>query len=396
MRLLVSEIFPPRVGGSGRWLYEVYRRLPTQSVTVAADQHAHAATFDAVEPLPIHRLPLRFRNWGMFDPRGWRGYWQAYRALAADIKQLRPTELHCGRCLPEGWLGLLCKVRFGLPFVCYVHGEELPLAAQSRELRWMNRQVLKHARLLIANTHNTARILTDNWQVPAQRVRVLHPGVDCERFIPHDASESVRSSLGWSGRQVLLTVGRLQTRKGHDTLIRALPKIREAVSNILYVIVGDGEERARLEALVDQLNVRSLVQFRNEPADEELIRCYQQCDLFVLPNREVHGDFEGFGMVLIEAQACGKPVIAGASGGTSEAVRHGRTGLVIPCEAPEPLAATIVALLADPQKMAAMGADARAWTERHFHWPSLVRSAAEILGLSPATNDVQRIPLTIG
>jgi phosphatidylinositol alpha-1,6-mannosyltransferase len=191
---------------------------------------------------------------------------------------------------------------------------------------------------------------------------------------------------------VVLTVGRLQERKGHDVFIRALPQVRQAIPDILYVIVGDGAERQRLEALVDEHGVRPQVQFRGEPVDEELIRCYQQCDLFVLPNREVGGDFEGFGMVLVEAQACGKPVIAGASGGTRETMRVPETGLIIPCEEPIILANTVIALLTDPSILAAMGTAARDWASSQFDWQSLCSVAQTLLGFE---RSVSRLSLPI-
>jgi glycosyltransferase involved in cell wall biosynthesis len=156
---------------------------------------------------------------------------------------------------------------------------------------------------------------------------------------------SIRDGLGWGDRPVILTVGRLQKRKGHDQLILALPKIRQAIPDVLYSIVGEGEERSSLESLVAREGLGDHVQFVGHPNDEELVRCYQQCDLFVLPNRQVAKDIEGFGMVLLEAQACGKPVVAGASGGTAETMRIPETGHVVPCDTPEHLADLVVKLL---------------------------------------------------
>jgi phosphatidylinositol alpha-1,6-mannosyltransferase len=180
---------------------------------------------------------------------------------------------------------------------------------------------------------------------------------------------------------VILTVGRLQKRKGHDMLIRALPAIRAAVPDVLYAIVGDGEERAGLEALADEVGVRAHVQFRGEPGDDELVQCYQQCDLFVLPNREVNGDFEGFGMVLVEAQACGKPVIAGDSGGTAETLEIGATGLICDCTTPAPLAAAVTELLVHPDLLPRMGEAARKRAVERFDWLALANDARRILGV---------------
>jgi phosphatidylinositol alpha-1,6-mannosyltransferase len=164
-------------------------------------------------------------------------------------------------------------------------------------------------------------------------------------------------------------------------LIRALPAIRNAVPEVLYVIVGDGEERAQLEQLVDQMGVRDQVQFRGESDDKELVECFQQCDLFVLPNREVNGDIEGFGMVLIEAQACGKPVIAGASGGTAETMQVEKTGLVVDCSRPEPLSNAVCRILLDFPRKQQMGKAARQHAIHQFEWQHLTARAAQLLKL---------------
>jgi phosphatidylinositol alpha-1,6-mannosyltransferase len=383
--LLLTQVFPPQTGGSGRWLYEVYRRMPPGSVVVAAGEFPGAETFDAQQNVPIRRMPLTFPTWGFFSVRGLTCYVRAYQRLVATVRREQAGQVHCGKCLPEGWLAWLLKQTHQLPYVCYVHGEELAIAASGRELAWLMRRVLGGARQVVANSHNTAQLLRAQWQVAAQRLVVLHPGVDAGRFVPAPRDEHVRCKLGWSGRQVVLTVGRLQRRKGHDMLIRALPEIARQVPSVLFAIVGEGEERGRLEALAAELGVCGHVLFHGELSDAELIACYQQCDLFALPNREVDGDFEGFGMVLVEAQACGRPVLAGASGGTRETLVEAQTGVVVDCTRPEPLAAAVSALLRDEPRREAMGRAARDWAAAHFDWNSLAQAAAEVLGLAGAS-----------
>src|SRR4051812_23261492 len=142
-------------------------------------------------------------------------------------------------------------------------------------------------------------------------------------------------------------------------MIRSIPEVLKRVPNLLYSVVGEGWERRYLQGLVAELGVENAVQFRGVPEDRELVYCYQQCDLFVLPNRQVGWDFEGFGIVLLEAQACGKPVIAGTSGGTAETLTAGKTGELLSAETPEMLAAVCSALLDDPTRRAAMGQQAR-------------------------------------
>lgn len=373
--LLISEVFPPQVGGSGHWFWEVYRRFPQDDAVVTAGCSGGWQTFDAGHTMRVHRLPLALRQWGVSSPStSWR-----YLRLAGRLRRIASQEscdvVHAGRILPEGWLAWLLKLTIRRPYLCYVHGEELSYGFDSRQLAWMMRRVLAEANCVVANSHNTARLLQKDWKVPDGKVCVLHPGVDTHRFVPERRRNDLRKSLGWGERPVILTVGRLQLRKGHDTLIRALPQITQTVPDVLYVIAGEGTARQNLEDLVRELRVESHVQFLGEINDCQLLECYQQCDVFALPNRAIGGDIEGFGIVLLEAQACGKPVVAGDSGGTRETMISGETGLIVDCTHPGSLAETLESLLTDVGRCRRMGQAGRNWVVDRFDWNVLATQA---------------------
>lgn len=373
--LLLSEIFPPKTGGSGRWFWEIYRRLPRERYLIAAGEDARQAAFDATHDLRVVRMPLTLRQWGIRSWLGVSGYAGVIRRLKRVVLAEHSTMIHCGRVLPEGVVSLALRWWLGLPYLCYVHGEDVTTAKDSREYTFLVRHVLRGARLLIANSNNTARILREEWGLAPERIRVLHPGVDTERFVPASRDLATRRELAWGERPVVLTVGRLQKRKGHDYMIRALTEIRRAIPDVLYSIIGDGEERIELERIVREEGLEGHVQFLGETDDRRLIACYQQCDLFILPNRQVGKDIEGFGMVLLEAQACGRPAVGGASGGTSETMNAPATGRIIPCESPELIASAVADLLSDRQRLDDMGRAARQWTIDHFDWDSLAKQA---------------------
>jgi phosphatidylinositol alpha-1,6-mannosyltransferase len=382
--LLVSDIFPPKTGGSGRWFWEIYRRLPRRDYRIAAGEDPRHADFDRGHDLRVVRLPLTMRAWGLCSVEGLRGYWRTVRRLRAVMREEPIDRIHCARCLPEGVMALALSWWCGVPYNCYVHGEDVNTASTSRELRWLVHRVLRGAEFVIPNSRNTERILKEEWRLPDERIRLLHPGVDTRRFVPAARCPQTRARLGWDDRPVLLTVGRLQKRKGHDQMIRALRTIRQAFPDILYAIVGAGEERPFLQDQILREGLEKHVQFLGELGDDELIHCYQQCDLFVLPNRQVGRDIEGFGMVMLEAQACGKPVLAGASGGTAETMRIPDTGRVVNCDGPDELAAVVLELLGDSDQLARMGRAARPWVVDHFDWDALSRQAAEMF--RPATS----------
>ncbi len=377
--LLISENFPPAIGGTARWFWELYRRLPRTDVVIAAGERAGVVEFDRTHDLRVERLPLSFRDCGLF---GWES-WRRYRGVASRLRDLirrhAIDQLHGGRLLPEGWLALRC----GRPYACYVHGEELNTAETSRQLTWMVVRVLRRASFLVANSQHTAQLLEHRWHVPPETIRILHPGVDSQRFLPADPDERVRTELGWSGRIVILTVGRLQKRKGHDRMIQAVAALRRDFPSVLYAIIGDGEERGPLQDQVGREGLSDFVRFYGEVDDRLLIGAYQQCDLFVLPNRNEGGDFEGFGMVLLEAQACGKAVVAGDSGGTAETLRAGETGVIARCEDPDELSAAVASLLGDRKRREGMEIAARRWITGRFDFDTLVPAARSLLEFPP-------------
>ncbi|MBB5320699.1 glycosyltransferase family 4 protein [Marinobacter oulmenensis] len=377
--LLISEIFPPRHGGSGRWFHELYRRLPEQSVTIITgiNDTGRDNELDAGFPQVIRRINLSSRHWGLLNLAGLLFYlrtlWRVFRLRPKDLAQI-----HCGRAIPEGFIGLILARLLGKPLVCYVHGEDIEVARTSRELTWIVRRVLGGAERLVCNSLNTQSLLTDYWQVPRERIRVLNPGVDEQTFIPVAADTGFRQRSGWQGRFVCLTVGRLQRRKGHDRMIEAIPELIREVPDFLYAIVGQGDTYPELQATVERLSLQEHVQFLQDIDDSDLVKCYQQCDLFILPNRTDGNDIEGFGMVLVEAQACGKPVIAGDSGGTSETMVQGQTGLIADCTDPLTIARAVSTMQRDMERGAFQPDACRLHVLDNFTWSSHTRKAQEL------------------
>src|SRR6516225_10273077 len=161
--LLISDVFPPRTGGSGRWFWEIYRRLPREEFVIAAGEDSRQESFDQTHDLHLHRLPLTMREWGVRSVRGLRGYWRAVRHLRRVVKAERVRMVHCGRCLPEGVMALALRWLCGLPFACYVHGEDVNSASTSREQTWLARRVLRGAEFVIVNSRNTKQIVREEW-----------------------------------------------------------------------------------------------------------------------------------------------------------------------------------------------------------------------------------------
>ena len=373
--ILFTEIFPPRRGGSGRWFYEVYSRLPYKN-TVVTDVSDEEDELDATHPSEILRIPFEMRETGAFSIKGFKNYLRLVRNLRAISSRDKIQLASAGRVVPEGWVLWIWKTFLGGPnYRVFAHGEEVNLDGRksggvmsSRQHRWMAKLVFRGAGEVIANSENTARLLCEQWRIAREKVRVVNPGVDTTQFYPADNTENSDTRLRWPDRFVLLTVGRLQRRKGQDNVIRAIAKLRFRIPEILYVIAGDGEDLEYLQSLVKELNVKGHVHFETSFDDEELVRLYQNCDLFVLANRQVGSDIEGFGMVLLEAASCGKPTITGISGGTSEAIEHGKTGLAIDASDVTAIEKSIIQLASDSNRRQQMGQAGRERAVTQFDW----------------------------
>jgi phosphatidylinositol alpha-1,6-mannosyltransferase len=172
-------------------------------------------------------------------------------------------------------------------------------------------------------------------------------------------------------------------RKGHDLVLGAL-SLLEDIPSLHYVIVGSGEDRGRLEAIIEEKGLRGRVTFAGRVDDNDLPDYYRLCDIYVMPNREVldsTDSVEGFGISFIEANACGKPSIGGRSGGAAAAVEDGVTGYLVDPEDPRELAEKIRHLIEHPETASEMGEAGRQRVVEHFSWEDRARALAERLSV---------------
>ncbi|AMN12561.1 glycosyl transferase family 1 [Alteromonas macleodii] len=375
--LLLTENFPPKEGGSGRWFWELYSRLPNDKVLIVANDTPEGREFDKTHELDIVRIELESTEWGLASTKGLGFYWETIRKVLKLIKEHGIEEVHCGRVIPEGVIARALKLLAGARYNCFVHGEDVETAATSREHSLLVKNVCKNASMLICNSENTANIVRKLGFDSGSKCEVLHPGVDTSRFEVAAPDTSFRQKMGWSGKRVLLTVGRLQRRKGQDFLIKSMPALLNEFPDLFYAVVGRGECYDELISLVDQHELHDNVCVYPDMDDEALIKCYQQCDIFILPNRTIDNDIEGFGMVLVEAQVCGKPVIAGDSGGTRETMNIGKTGHIIDCSSTENLLNGLSPILRN-REIVDGEVDIADYAKNRFNWDQHVAKAKRL------------------
>ena len=375
--LLLTENFPPKEGGSSRWFWELYSRLPNDKVLIVANDTPEGREFDKTHELDIVRIELESTEWGLASTKGLGFYWETIRKVLKLIKEYGIEEVHCGRVIPEGVIARALKLLAGARYNCFVHGEDVETAATSREHSLLVKNVCKNASMLICNSENTANIVHKLGFDSGSKCEVLHPGVDTSRFEVAAPDTSFRQQMGWSGKRVLLTVGRLQRRKGQDFLIKSMPALLKEFPDLFYAVVGRGECYDELISLVDQHKLHDNVCVYPDMDDEALIKCYQQCDIFILPNRTIDNDIEGFGMVLVEAQVCGKPVIAGDSGGTRETMNIGKTGHIIDCSSTENLLKELSPILRN-REIVDGEVDIADYAKKRFNWDQHVAKAKRL------------------
>jgi phosphatidylinositol alpha-1,6-mannosyltransferase len=188
---------------------------------------------------------------------------------------------------------------------------------------------------------------------------------------------------------VILTTGNLVARKGHDMVLRALARLDTEIANVTYLVVGDGPARSDLESLATALGVRDRVVFAGRALDADLPALYALADVFVMASRERRdeNDVEGFGIVYLEAAACGKPVIGGRSGGIPEAVVDGVTGLLVDPSDPDDIAKTLASVLADSELAARLGLQGHARVVRDFTWARAADRMHDVLTAAAAGGD---------
>lgn len=396
--LVLTELFLPTKGGTAVWFAEVYRRLGGRGIHIVTAKVPGDETYDCSQPNTVHRLPLERVPW--LKPESLGMYLRLLgRSLRISLCH-RFESIHAGRALPEGLVAWLVARLTRHRVLIYAHGEELTTWGQGGKFKAM-RFALRHADTVVANSDFTRELLVAMGVRP-ERIRLIHPGVDTARFRPGLETADLRARLGLTAAQPLvLTIGRLQRRKGFDMVIRAVPGLVERGHDVHCALVGIGEDGDYLRAIADELGVGDRVHLLGHVAPEDLPRWLVAADVFAMPNREIDGDNEGFGLVFLEAAACGKPVVAGVDGGTGSAVVDGKTGFRVDGKRLEDVEAAIARLLDDPALARRLGEAARQRALGEFDWQAVaVRTrAAETLqacATAAAANESGRVePRTI-
>ncbi len=373
--LVLTELFLPTKGGTAVWAAEVYRRLGGREIHIVTADVAGAAAVDAAHPNTIHRLSLRRVAW--LRPESLAMYARFFfRSLRLALTH-RFDAVHAFRALPEGLVAWgVARLTFR-PVAIYAHGEELTSWGAGRKFRAM-RFALRRADRVIANSDHTRDTLLGMGVDPA-RIALIYPGVDVAVFRTGLDTAGLREGLGiGADEKLVFSVGRLSRRKGFDQMVRAVKRLRAEGIALRYVIGGIGEDADYLDDLIRELGLADIVHRIGPIRETDLPRWLNACDVFAMPNREINGDNEGFGMVFIEAAACGKPSLAGLAGGTGSAVLQGETGLRVDGTSVEAVTGGLRSLLTQPALAREWGQRALQRVEREFSWERVAEKTRQL------------------
>jgi phosphatidylinositol alpha-1,6-mannosyltransferase len=363
--LVLTELFLPTKGGTAVWASEVYKRLGGKEIHIVTADVPGAAAVDADHPNTIHRLNLKRVPW--LRPESLAMYARFFFKSLGLALTHRFDAVHAFRALPEGLVAWAVARLTWRPVVVYAHGEELTTWGRGGKYKAM-RFALRHADRVVANSEHTRETLLE-MGVDAARITIIYPGVDVSVFRPGLDVSGLREELGiGADEKLVFSVGRLSRRKGFDLMVRAVAQVRTEGVPVRYVIAGIGEDADYLDGLIREHNLQEVAHRIGAVSEADLPRWMNACDLFAMPNREINGDNEGFGMVFIEAAACGKPSLAGMAGGTGAAVLHERTGLRVDGTSVSVIAASLQRLLTDQVLLQQLGKQAFERVEQQFAW----------------------------
>ncbi len=364
-----SDNFPPRVGGVSTFSYQ----LAFYFHQYRPDLKVMMNVFDRKKYTFESSLPMTFPLQRYRTPKRWQQFISTLRACWRCRKY---DVFHVTTLFPEaGFVALACLL-LGKKFFLTVYGTEVVTRRGSRLTKWLKRFALSCATAVLSFSKATAAAMHQQFPLTKIKTVVIYPGIQQPKVTNR---ATLRSRIGFADDDiVVLFVGRFVKRKGAADLIQAIALCSN--KKIKALLVGNGEEMAELRQLTTELNLDDRIIFTGSVPFETVGDYYQASDIFTMPSFFESGeeDVEGLGLVYLEAQSLGLPVIGTTSGGIPEAIADGRSGYVIPERDVARLAECIRILSTNKDLYEKMSENARIFVKESFSWMQTVEGHEKI------------------
>lgn len=352
--LFVAHNFPPITGGISHVMLTLCQSLPPDDVVVLAPW---GTNFKVHDSLNVKDRETTKRLDETLDFKVYRSWYSARSKFQTALSILifcartlwltlreKPDIVYFSHPYPTALIGLVVRL-LGRPYVVHTHGSELirPRTFAASRLR---RLAMRKASRVVC-TSNWGKDVVVRLGVSPGSVFVMNPKLDMAKFQKPAGLDAFKQREGLAGKKVVLTVGHIIRGKGQHLVIEGMPEIARSFPDAVYVVAGTGPDVESLKRLASERGIADRVVF---PGNRDIVSFYHACDVFILPSL-----YESFGIVYIEAGACGKPVIGTNNGGVADAVADGESGLLVETGNVEAIVWALKKLLADVELRERLG-----------------------------------------
>lgn len=346
--LLITLEYPPYHGGVANYYQNLVKYWPHPEKMHVLHNNDNHLTFSRM-PL-ISWLPALFY-------------------LYRKIKEKKINKVIVGQIWPLGWITYLVSKATKIKYTIVLHGTLFSSAITQKRKRYLLRKILKNAESIICTNRFTVNQV-ENFLKSDKIISLVNPGIEIglNNEIPESKIQDMIKKHNVQNKYILLSVGRLVGRKGFDQVIKAIPDTIKKIPHLMYVVIGVGEDEEKLKCLISENMLETRVLLLNSITNEERQIWYNLCDCFIMPARAIGSDYEGFGIVYLEANLARKPVIAGKGGGVKDVVIDGLNGISVDPENIKAISNAIVRLASDSEMRETLGTQGKKFVSENFNW----------------------------
>ncbi len=364
--LLLTIEFPPQIGGISNYYANLVKYWDNNIVVLCQKQKDDRKFLyfsnKKVYKRKLINNKLPFLKW-----------LPSFYYLYKIIKKEKINFILVGQILPLGTVAWLMSKMFCFDYIVIIHGMDIAYSQKKWWKRYLAKKVIVNSKKIITNSNYVKDIVKKI--ANKKEIIVVNPGIDYYNLKDKEYKKIINNlklKYNLQNKKILLSIGRLVKRKGFDLTLKALPKVLKKVQNLVYIIIGDGPDKDRLFKIAQENSIDSVI-FLGAISDNEKWALLKLCNIFIMPSRNIDGDFEGFGIVYLEANLVGKPVIAGNSGGVRDIVKHKVNGLLVNPESVDDISEAIIKLAQDENLSKKLGNTGRANAIEKFNWKKQIK-----------------------